>query len=98
MHASLARSCLHHLLPFSPETRPRSTTSCLSLSGDGSVGKGAPPVGNADATLTLTVGTLLGLMNGEVSTFKAYMSGELQVEGDLQVANQLADLVGKMGS
>ena len=64
--------------------------------GDGDVGEGAPPCGDWDVTLTLTLDLLHGILQRRTSPFDAYMRGELEVDGDLRAAShlgQLADLI-----
>jgi len=56
------------------------------------VGIGDPPVGSADATLSLTVKLLQELMSQRVSAFDAYMAGHLTIAGDLKAAMRLGQL------
>jgi len=60
--------------------------------GDGGVGLGDPPLGNADSTLSLTVKLLQELMSQRVSAFDAYMAGHLTIAGDLKTAMRLGQL------
>jgi len=62
------------------------------LAGDGNVGLGDAPGGNADASLSLTVKLLHDLMSQRVSAFDAYMAGQLTIAGDLKAAMRLGQL------
>lgn len=71
------------------------TVTCLVLcSGAGSVGEGDPPGGPSDVTLSLSVRDMHDILSGKVSAFNAYMSGNVEVTGDLRTALRLADIVG----
>ncbi len=64
--------------------------------GEGSVGEGQPPGGNEDVTLTMNEDDLQSLFAGQTSAFTAYMRGDLQIDGDLQSAMALQELVAKI--
>ena len=56
------------------------------------MGKGIPPVGEPDVTLTMCVEDMRGMLQGDLSMFGAYMGGRLEVDGDLSAANKLGNL------
>jgi putative sterol carrier protein len=43
-------------------------------------------------TLTLSAATLKALLNGEISGFQAFLSGQLQFTGDVQLLSQIKPL------
>ncbi|RMF33509.1 MAG: sterol carrier family protein [Alphaproteobacteria bacterium] len=47
----------------------------------------------ADVTLSADVETFQGILEGEVNPTTAYMTGKLQLEGDMGVAMKLASLL-----
>lgn len=47
---------------------------------------------NPDATLSLTQATLSALMAGDVEGMQAFMTGQLQVSGDMMLAMRLTEL------
>lgn len=47
---------------------------------------------SADVTLTLDDDDFVALMNGELNGMTAFMTGKLQLEGDLMLAQKLAGL------
>lgn len=58
-------------------------------------GQFAVQAGEADApdvTLTTSDANLIKLFKGEISGVTAYMTGKLQVDGDLMLAKQLPEL------
>lgn len=62
--------------------------------GDGYIG--SPPNSqkmNVDVVLKLSFDDLNSIFDGSLSTFNAYMSGRLEVVGDLQAAMKLQDLL-----
>lgn len=50
--------------------------------------------GEADVTLTASVKTFKGLMEGNVNPATAFMTGRLKVKGDMGMAMKLAGLLG----
>lgn len=50
-------------------------------------------------TLSMSTDTLKGVMNGEINGMTAFMTGKLQIEGDLMLAQRVASLfdTGKAG-
>ena len=63
------------------------------LPGGGAGGEGEPPRGPADVTITLNTSTLYQLLCGQVHAFSAYMTGQIQVDGDMSMASRIADLI-----
>eukprot|EP00096_Caligus_rogercresseyi_P009043 TRINITY_DN2_c0_g1_i1.p1 TRINITY_DN2_c0_g1~~TRINITY_DN2_c0_g1_i1.p1 ORF type:complete len:359 (-),score=80.94 TRINITY_DN2_c0_g1_i1:425-1501(-) len=55
-------------------------------SGDGEVGSGDPPSGKADVTIKMKSDNLLKLFNRELSPASAFMTGKINVSGDLTKA------------
>ena len=47
-------------------------------------------------TLTLAVDDMNSLFTGKMTAFDAYMAGKLQIDGDLQAAMALQDLVARV--
>jgi putative sterol carrier protein len=47
---------------------------------------------NADVTITMEEGDLIQLMKGELNGMTAFMTGKLQVDGDLMLAQRLQNL------
>lgn len=47
--------------------------------------------GNADLTITMEDDDLVALMKGELNGMTAFMTGKLQVEGDLMLAQRMGD-------
>ena len=58
--------------------------------GSCSVSNGTAP--NADVTITMEEGDLVQLMKGELNGMTAFMTGKLQVDGDLMLAQRLQSL------
>ena len=58
----------------------------------GSAGEGEPPGGDCDVALTLSVQDMYEILTGKVSAFNAYMSGRIEVNGDLRTALRLANI------
>ena len=56
------------------------------------MGRGSPPRGPPDVTLTMSVEDMGSMLQGDLSMFSAYMGGSLQVDGDLSAANKLGTL------
>ena len=50
--------------------------------------------GAADCVLTADVATFQGLLDGEVNPTSAFMSGRLQVDGDMGLAMKLGSILG----
>ena len=46
--------------------------------------------GNADLTITMEDDDLIALMKGELNGMTAFMTGKLQVDGDLMLAQRMA--------
>lgn len=70
---------------------------CFEITGEGSVrldetGASASDA-DADAKLTADLETFEGLMDGSVDATAAFMSGDLQVDGDMSVAMKLGSLL-----
>jgi putative sterol carrier protein len=47
--------------------------------------------GNADLTITMEDDDLVALMKGELNGMTAFMTGKLQVDGDLMLAQRMGD-------
>ncbi|KAJ3596365.1 hypothetical protein NHX12_002773 [Muraenolepis orangiensis] len=60
--------------------------------GSGEAGLGSP-VGAADVTLSMSDGDLLAMFEGSLRPYAAYASGRLRVEGDLNTAMKLEELI-----
>jgi putative sterol carrier protein len=54
------------------------------------VGAGSAPA--ADVTLTIADDDLVGLLTGELNGMTAFMTGKLQIEGDLMLAQRITGL------
>ncbi|GAB1606267.1 hydroxysteroid dehydrogenase-like protein 2 [Argonauta hians] len=65
-------------------------------SGSGAVGKGSPPSGKADVTLTLSDGDFVKIFTGKLKPTMALMSGKLRIKGDMPLALKLEKLMGKV--
>lgn len=48
--------------------------------------------GSADVTITMEDEDLVALMKGELNGMTAFMTGKLQVEGDLMLAQRIASI------
>lgn len=72
---------------------PLSHPSCPT--GSGRAGRGVPE-GNPDVILEVAEKDLQDLFLGDLRPLSAYMSGKLQVKGDLHLALKLEDLVKAM--
>jgi len=86
-----------HLLCLGPSVCVSSISHQLlqfqfSVAGEGQVGRGSPPMGQPDVTLTMCVEDMRGMLQGDLSMFGAYMGGRLEVDGDLSAANKLGNL------
>jgi len=66
--------------------------------GSGACGKGKPPKGNPDVTLTMEKDTFIQLFSGKLNPTSAFMAGKLSLKGDLPVAMKLDRLMGQMKS
>ncbi|XP_063202493.1 stomatin-like protein 1 isoform X3 [Chroicocephalus ridibundus] len=73
----------------------RSTYFIDLSSGSGRAGRGVPE-GNPDVILEVAEKDLQDLFLGDLRPLSAYMSGKLQVKGDLHLALKLEDLVKAM--
>ncbi|MAU40300.1 MAG: sterol-binding protein [Kordiimonas sp.] len=47
---------------------------------------------DADVTLTMTTDTLDGMLAGDIDPQMAFMSGKLQIDGDMSLALKLGDI------
>lgn len=65
-------------------------TTVTIKDGTCSVSEGS--AGNADVTITMEDDDLIALMKGELNGMTAFMTGKLQIEGDLMLAQRLATL------
>lgn len=59
---------------------------------DGSCAVNDGTAGNPDVTITMEDDDLIALMKGELNGMTAFMTGKLQIEGDLMLAQRLATL------
>ena len=66
--------------------------------GRGAVGEGPPPTDDLDVTVNVNSVDLQSMLSGDLSPFNAYMSGLIQVSGDLRSAMQLGELVDRIKS
>jgi len=66
--------------------------------GSGSCGKGKPPKGNPDVTLSMDKSTFMQMFTGKLNPTNAFMGGKLSLKGDLPVAMKLDRLMGQMRS
>jgi NAD(P)-dependent dehydrogenase (short-subunit alcohol dehydrogenase family)/putative sterol carrier protein len=64
--------------------------------GSGATGKGAPPSGNADVTMTLSPDNFVDMFAGKLNATTAFMSGKLKIKGDLGLAMKLDKLMKQM--
>ena len=67
--------------------------SHLIFLDEGEADEGEPRYGPADVTITLTSSSLHLLLTGQVSPFSAYMTGQIEVDGDMGMASKLSELV-----
>lgn len=67
------------------------TSPLLPPAGSGRAGRGVPQ-GSPDVVLELSEKDLQDLVLGELRPLSAYMSGRLQVRGDLHLALKLEEL------
>ncbi len=74
----------------------------FDLGGDGVIvwdGTGDTPVvdnadgQDADTTLTMTADTLSEILEGETDPTTAFMSGQLTIDGSMEVAMKLSDML-----
>jgi len=56
---------------------------------DGAASFGEGSAGNADVTLTMADEDLIALLKGELNGMTAFMTGKLQLEGDLMLAQRI---------
>ena len=56
--------------------------------GTATVTEGAAP--NADVTLTMQDDDLIALLKGELNGMQAFMTGKLQLEGDMMLAQRMS--------
>jgi putative sterol carrier protein len=68
-----------------------STPMNVVISG-GSCTANEGTAGNADVTLTMEDDDLIALMKGELNGMTAFMTGKLQLEGDLMLAQRIGTL------
>ncbi len=59
---------------------------------DGTCAVSEGSAGNADVTITMEDDDLIALMKGELNGMTAFMTGKLQIEGDLMLAQRLATI------
>ena len=59
------------------------------------MGEGAPPGDQSDCTLTLSEADLVKLLGGKLDTTAAFMSGKLNIGGDMQLAMKLATFMNR---
>ncbi|XP_056288664.1 hydroxysteroid dehydrogenase-like protein 2 [Pseudoliparis swirei] len=64
-------------------------------SGAGRAGQGAPPV-KADVVMTMDSGDFRKMFAGKLKPTLAFMSGKLQIKGDMVLALKLEKLMGRM--
>lgn len=72
--------------------------SCDFLLGTGDCGSGNPPVGEPDTTITISLSNMQNMFTGALQPFNAYMSGDLQISGDIGGAMKLDQLVKSIAS
>ncbi|XP_029649957.1 hydroxysteroid dehydrogenase-like protein 2 [Octopus sinensis] len=65
-------------------------------SGGGSVGKGVPPSGKADVTMTMKDTDFVKMFSGQMKPTMALMTGKLKIKGDMPLAIKLEKLMGQM--
>ncbi len=76
---------------FSP---PDGDTWHLDLkNGAGAAGKGAPPGGDPDVTMTLTSGDFVSMFAGKLDATSAFMTGKLKIKGNMALAMKLQKLM-----
>ena len=56
---------------------------------DGTCSAADGSAGNADLTITMEDDDLVALMKGELNGMTAFMTGKLQIEGDLMLAQRM---------
>lgn len=56
---------------------------------DGAASLAEGSAGNADVTLTMSDEDLVALLKGELNGMTAFMTGKLQIEGDLMLAQRI---------
>ncbi|XP_067937412.1 stomatin-like protein 1 isoform X2 [Watersipora subatra] len=66
--------------------------------GDGDCGSGEPPAGPADTCITVSLADMQRMFTGSLAPFNAYMSGVLQISGDISGAMKLDELVKSIAS
>lgn len=66
--------------------------------GKGSVGKGNPPKGKGDVTLSMDRDTFIKMFTGKLNPTSAFMAGKLSLKGDLPMAMKLDKLMSEMRS
>ena len=84
-------------LRFHPSGEPEPFFVDLK-NGSGSCGKGKPPKGNPDVTLSMDKSTFMQMFTGKLNPTNAFMGGKLSLKGDLPVAMKLDRLMGQMRS
>ncbi len=57
---------------------------------DGTCAVNAGQAANPDVTITMEDADLVALMKGELNGMTAFMTGKLQIEGDLMLAQRMA--------
>jgi len=71
---------------------------CDLKNGKGAVGKGEPPSGSPDATLTMDSRNFFDMFAGKLKPASAFMTGKLKISGDLKKAMALEKLMGSLRS
>lgn len=57
---------------------------------DGSCKSGDGPAASSDLAITMEDEDLIALMKGELNGMQAFMTGKLQIEGDMMLAQRMA--------
>ncbi|KAK3754641.1 hypothetical protein QZH41_014925, partial [Actinostola sp. cb2023] len=66
--------------------------------GSGSAGAGSYPDGQAQCTMLMDCEDFVKMFRGQLNPTQAFMSGKLQIKGDMMIAMKLEKLMGKMKS
>lgn len=66
-------------------------TWVFSCKGQPSISSGDAP---ADCTITMGASDFVALANGELNPQMAFMSGKLDIEGDMELALRLGEIMG----
>ncbi|SFF33733.1 SCP-2 sterol transfer family protein [Fontimonas thermophila] len=96
----MSAAALLHKLPAAFNASQAAGTNCtiqfmcstpvhaVIKNGTCTVNDGQSP--NADVTITMEDDDLVALMKGELNGMTAFMTGKLQIEGDLMLAQRMA--------